>query len=280
MLVLYSCGQDQAEPAYPILSTDQRLTSVQRLEDAVTPPVLTPVWQADYYANGRLKRITDARDSLLLADYEYAGQEIIGKDAHTVLKDYRLKVDGQHRVVHMYRILEKDGFGFNSYDTTAYTYDQAGNLVGELRKMEHKYLSGATDNWNIHINHQVTAGNPVLTTIITDFRSSFRPSYRDTQKIIREFYPDKIDQNNIQAFFQLYEYPVNTHLHVPFIKTAKHLLRKVWYVNPDGSTAAWREFSYEWDNQGNVTRITDLSTDPRSTPQQYAQQYLLHYNGQ
>ncbi len=227
LLLFSACGQDQAEPAYPVLSTGHRLTSVQRLNEMVAPPVLTPFWEAEYYPDGRLKRITDCRDSLLLQSYEYAGDEIIGKDANTVLKDYRFKVDGQHRVVHMYRVLAKDGFSFNSYDTTAYTYDQAGNLVEELRKMEHKYWSGAKDNWNITINHQVTVGDPVLTTITTDFRSSFRPSYRDTQKIIREFYPDKVDKNNIHAFFQLYDYPANTHLHVPFIKTAKHLLKKV-----------------------------------------------------
>jgi hypothetical protein len=275
-----ACSQDQAEPTYPVLSTNYRLTFVQRLNEPAAPPVLTPFWEAEYYPNGRLKRITDVRDSFLLADYEYAGHEILGKDAYTVLKDYRLKVDSQHRVVQMYRILEKDGFSFNSYDTTAYTYDQAGNLVEELRKMEHKYWSEAKDNWNINIYHQVTAGDPVLTTIITDFRSSFRPSHRDTQKIIREFYSDKVDKNNIQAFFQLYDYPLNTYLHVPFIKTAKHLLKKVWYVAPDGSTSAWQEFSYEWNDQGNVTRITNTFTNPLSTPQQYVQQYSLHYNGQ
>ncbi len=270
-----SCRQEVAEPTHPVLSTDHRLTSVVLLDGPGTAPNPLPFWRAEYYPDGSIKSLSDDRDSSYVA-YAYAGREIIGKDISThdhwpPFTDYRLQLDDQRRVTASYHA---SGSG-NWYDSTTYASDQAGYLVEQVRKLVHQDGQGTKSAMTTTINHQFTGGNPVVTTVTETYPRPDGQLQRDRVRLIMEYYPDQKDQNNIQAFFRLRGYgsiaPVR---HVPFFKSARNLLKKVYYVNSNDVTVDEMELSYQWDGQGKVTRIT--VTTPNGSPVQYG----LHYNGQ
>ncbi len=270
-----SCRQDVAEPTHPVLSTNYRLTSVQRLDAAGTPLAPLPFWRAEYYPDGSIKRLSDDRDSSYV-EYAYTGREIIGKDISMhdhwpPFTDYRLQLDAQHRVIASYHA---SGSG-SWYDSTTYASDQAGYLVEQVRKRVHQDGRGTKSEMTTTISHQFSGSNPVVTTVTETYARPDGQLQRDRVRLLMEYYPDQKDQNNIQAFFRMWGYgsiaPVH---HVPFFKSARHLLKKVYYVNNDNVTVGEMELSYQWDGQGNVTRI--IVTTPNGSMGQYG----LRYNGQ
>jgi hypothetical protein len=281
ILAFSSCRQEEAEPRHPVLSTDYRLTSVVMLDEPGSAQSPLPFWRAEYYPDGSLKSLSDDRDSSYVA-YAYAGREIIGKDISThnhwaPFTAYRLALDDRQRVVQSYWLSGRDHHGTTWSDTTTYATNQDGYLVEQVQKTFYRDGRGAVSVATTTITHQLSGGDPVLTTVTTESRPSTGPSNRRIFRFIREYYLDKPDKNNIGAFFPVYgsfRFHGYAPRHDPFFKPAAHLLKKVTYLDQDGNTTSEREFFYEWDSQGNVTRIT--GKDPGSTTGGYG----LRYNGQ
>ncbi len=266
-----ACGQEEVDVAYPIPIPGYRLTSVWMQDE--NGKELGPVWKATYYPDGRLKSISDDRDSTYLG-YAYDGKEITVSDLHrpTFWPPYsyhKLQLNEKGQVGMAYFGQEKPDFYGQYRDTTAYVYDDAGLLTEQLRRSVFIDNTHKPFHATVRISNQIRNANIVTTSLKVEPESAY--GFRNYQLAI-EFHPDKEDKNLIQAIFRFHPWRFSK---MPFAKSSAKLPRKFSYLHSDGSTQV-SEFAYEWDAQGNVTRI--IERNPYSSSDGVISAYSLRYN--
>jgi hypothetical protein len=277
-----ACRQEVDEPAPGFPNTGYLISEVTQAD---APSLdIKPFWLATYYDNGSLKSLSDDRDSSYV-EYAYKGREIIGKDIspptswRVPFAEYRLKLNDRQQVTESY-LSGNDNAGGQRYDSTAYRYDAEGYLVEQLQRSAYLVNKRLVQHTTRMITTTWRDGNPVEIRVTDDFRPAAGPATREAFTIKQEYYPDKTDGNNIQAFLRLFGYTWTARA-IPFLKAPKNLLKKVSYLAADGSKTGEWEYAYESANvEGHelITRIT--STETRGTSVMAPVRYAVRYHVQ
>jgi hypothetical protein len=266
-----ACDQEEVSVAYPLPIPDYRLTSVWMRDE--NGKELGAVWKATYYPDGRLKSISDDRDSTYLG-YAYDGKEIIVSELSKPtfwppFSYHKLQLNEKNQVSMTYFGQEKaDTYG-QYRDTTAYVYDDAGFIIEQLRRGVFIDNTRKSFYSTVRVSNQIKDGNIVTTFLQMEPEYSY--GFRNYQ-LSSAFYPDKEDKNAIQAIYRFHPWRFSN---MPFAKASVKLPRRFSYIHSDGSTEAY-EFSYQFDGQGNVTRITERIVNGSSSSA--GREYSLRYN--
>lgn len=266
-----ACDQEEVHVAYPFPIPDYRLTSVWMKDE--TGRDLGAVWKATYYPDGRLKSISDDRDSTYLG-YAYNGKEITVSDLHRPsfwppFSYHKLQLNEKSQVSMAYFGQEKADIYGQYRDTTAYVYNDAGFMTEQLRRSVFTDKTRKSFYSTVRISNQIKDGNIVTTSLQMEPENTF--DFRNYQ-LDSEFYPDKKDKNLIQAVYRFHSWRFSK---MPFVKPSAKLPRRFSYLHADGSTQV-SEFSYQWDEQGNVTRIIEKIVNGSSGSA--VKEYSLRYN--